>query len=52
VSNIALAEGSELLKDAVHVNAHEGDTKSFVNKVRYSYADLVNKQESKLHRPK
>lgn len=52
VSNITLAEGSALIKDLARVTAHEGDTKSFVNKVRYSYADLVNKQENKLHRPK
>lgn len=52
VSNIALAEGKELLKYAHRMTAHEGDTKSMVNKVRYTYADLVNKQEKKLHRPK
>lgn len=52
ISNIALAEGKELLKHAARVTAHEGDTKSMVNKVRYTYADLLNRQEKKLHRPK
>lgn len=52
VSNIALAEGSKLIKDIARVTSHEGDIKSFVNKVRYSYTDLVNKQENKLSRPK
>lgn len=51
VSNIALAQGAELLKD-VSVTTPAGDTKSFVNKVRFAYADMANKQEKKLHRPK
>jgi UDP-glucuronate decarboxylase len=51
VSNIALAEGSQLLGDA-RVTQHEGDIKAMVNKVRFTYADLANKQEKKLHRPK
>ena len=52
ISNIALAEGKEILKHASRMTAHEGDTKSMVNKVRYTYSDLLNKQEKKLHRPK
>jgi len=52
ISNIALAEGKGLLRHEARVTAHEGDTKSMVNKVRYTYADLLNKQEKKLHRPK
>jgi len=52
ISNIALAEGKGLLQHAARMTAHEGDTKSMVNKVRYTYADLLNKQEKKLHRPK
>ena len=52
ISNIVLAEGKELLRHAARMTAHEGDTKSMVNKVRYTYADLLNKQEKKLHRPK
>jgi hypothetical protein len=52
ISNIALAEGGDLVKHAARVTAHEGDVKSMVNKVRYTYADLLNKQEKKLHRPK
>lgn len=51
VSNIALAQGAQLLKD-VPVIAPAGDTKSFVNKVRFAYADMANKQEKKLPRPK
>jgi hypothetical protein len=52
VSNIALAEGRGLLKHAPRITQHEGDIKSMVNKVRYTYNDLLNKQEKKLHRPK
>jgi len=51
ISNIALGQGSELLKNLPMVT-ETGDTKSFMNKVRFSYADLANKQEKKLHRPK
>ena len=51
VSNIALGQGSELLKD-LPTTATSGDTKSFMNKVRFSYTDLANKQEKKLDRPK
>jgi len=51
VSNIALSQGSLLLKDLPSVSG-TGDTKSFMNKVRFSYAELANKQEKKLHRPK
>lgn len=51
VSNIALQQGSILLKDLPSVTG-AGDTKSFINQVRFSYADLANKQEKKLHRPK
>ena len=51
VSNIALSQGSLLLKDLPSVSG-TGDTKSFMNKVRFSYADLANKQENKLRRPK
>jgi UDP-glucuronate decarboxylase len=51
VSNIALEQGSVLLKDLKSIHG-AGDTKSFINKVRFSYADMANKQEKKLHRPK
>ena len=51
VSNIALAQGAQLLKDVPAI-APAGDTKSFVNKVRFAYADMANKLEKKLHRPK
>ncbi|OGZ05801.1 MAG: hypothetical protein A2845_03285 [Candidatus Lloydbacteria bacterium RIFCSPHIGHO2_01_FULL_49_22] len=51
VSNIALRQGSALLKDLPSVTG-TGDTKSFMNKVRFTYADLANKQEKKLDRPK
>lgn len=51
VTNIALAEGSELVRVLPDL-AEAGDTKSFVNKVRYTYTDLVNKQEKKLGRTK
>jgi UDP-glucuronate decarboxylase len=51
VSNIALGQGSALLKGLPSISA-TGDTKSFMNKVRFTYADLANKQEKKLHRPK
>ena len=52
VSNIAFAEGAGLVKHAARLTANEGNTKSMVNKVRYTYSDLLNKQEKKLHRPK
>jgi len=51
VSNIALAQGAALLKDIPAVTG-TGDTKSFMNKVRFAYTSLANKQEQKLHRPK
>lgn len=51
VTNIALAEGSELIR-ALPELTEAGDAKSFVNKVRYTYTDLVNKQEKKLERTK
>ncbi len=51
VSNIALKQGSALLKNLPAVDG-TGDTKSFMNKVRFSYADLASKQEGKLQRPK
>jgi hypothetical protein len=51
VSNVAIGQGSELLKN-LPVESGAGDTKSFMNKVRFTYADLANKQEGKLHRPK
>lgn len=49
VSNIALAHGSELIKSLPNM-AQAGDTKSFMNSVRYRYADIANKQEKKLGR--
>ncbi len=51
VSNVAIGQGSELLKN-LPVESSAGDTKSFMNKVRFTYADLANKQEGELHRPK
>jgi hypothetical protein len=52
VSNVALADGAELLRSVGHVGARGGDIRSFVNQVRYTFADLLNRQEKKLHRPK
>ena len=49
VSNIALAHGSELVK-AFPKLTQAGDSKSFMNNVRYRYADIANKQEKKLGR--
>jgi UDP-glucuronate decarboxylase len=49
VSNIALAHGSELMKSLPKLTP-TGDTKSFMNNVRFRYADMVNKQEKKLGR--
>jgi UDP-glucuronate decarboxylase len=51
VSNAAVAEGTELLKSRL-VKGQGGDLKAFVNEVRYSYSELLNKQEKKLSRPK
>lgn len=51
VSNVALAQGSELLQKIGTVSS-AGDTKSFMNQVRFAYTDIANKQEKKLHRPK
>ena len=49
VSNIALAHASELVKAFPKLTA-AGDSKSFMNNVRYRYADIANKQEKKLGR--
>lgn len=49
VSNVALAHGSDLVS-AIPRMAQSGDTKSFMNSVRYRYSDIANKQESKLGR--
>ncbi len=51
VSNIALAQGSKILEN-VPVVTPGGDAKSFMNKVRFAYSDIANKQEKKLHRAK
>ena len=49
VSNVALAHGSELVK-SLPALTQAGDTKSFMNNVRYRYSDIANKQEKKLGR--
>ncbi len=43
---------SKILKDLPNIYMQEGDTKSFVNKVKLTYTELLNKQERKLNRPK
>ena len=49
VLNIALAHASELVKEFLKLT-QAGDSKSFMNNVRYRYADIANKQEKKLGR--
>jgi len=51
VSDVAEDQRLGLLKGA-RLEERGGDTRSFVNRVKQSYADLLNKQERKLHRPK
>ena len=51
ISEVGEEQRSKIPKGA-HIMERGGDTRSFVNRVKQSYADLLNKQERKLHRPK
>lgn len=52
VSDIAVQNASTALEGIPNIDQQGGDTKSFVNKVRLKYVELINKQEKKLARPK
>ncbi len=52
ISDNVVEKKSAILKDIPNIAVQGGDTKSFVNKVRFTYADLINKQERKLPRVK
>ena len=52
VSNLSEDEKSLLYQITPQMTERGGNVRGFVNQVRRTYADLLNKQERKLHRPK
>jgi len=52
VSDLSLEKKVKLVRDDSNILVIPPERKSFVNQVRYIYADLINKQEKKLPRPK
>lgn len=52
LSDISLEKDVKLSSNGVNISAIDSDRKSFMNQVRYTYANLLNKQEKKLERPK
>jgi len=52
LSDVFLDKEVKIKNYQVDIRVMDGESKNFVNQVRYSYLSLLNKQEGKLHRPK
>jgi len=52
LSDISLERQAKIMTNNVDISVINSNSKSFVDQVRYTYADLLNKQEKKLARPK
>ncbi|MBU4480295.1 hypothetical protein KKG48_02540, partial [Patescibacteria group bacterium] len=52
LSNVSLEKKLKIFSEKMNTTVIDSDSKSFVNQVRYTYINLINKQDKKLARPK
>ena len=52
LSDLSLEKNTKILDNNTGISIINSDRKSFVDQVRHTYVDLINKQDKKLSRPK